>query len=98
MRSSRQGITMSKCKTKAILTDLGIFTQIPAYLGIFRHNPTYSGTIHAYSGIFRTLVYSEAMNIQNQRHIWNPGTFRTLAYSESCEICTMERFAKLVNG
>ena len=33
------GITMGKCKTEAIQTDLGIF----------RHNQAYSGIIQAYS-------------------------------------------------
>ena len=28
---------MAKCKTKAIQTDLGIFTHIPAYSGMFRY-------------------------------------------------------------
>ena len=55
-------------------------------------------TIQAYLGISRTLVYSEP------RHIHNPGIFRTLAYSKSkaysehCQISTMKRFAKIVNG
>ena len=72
----------------------------------------YSATIQAYSdilrtlpnpSIFRTLVYSETLNIQNQRHTWNRGIFRTLAiskpeaYSEPCEVSTVERFAKVVN-
>ena len=72
---------MSKCKTKAIQIDLGIF----------RHNQTYPIIIPAYSGIFRTLcypdifktvVYPEPSHIQNQKHIQNPGIFRTLVYSE----------------
>ena len=29
--------------------------------------------------IFRTLVYPELRQIQNQRHIQNPGIFRTLS-------------------
>ena len=58
---------MGKCKTKAIQTDLGIFTYIPAYLVIFRHNQKYSGTFQTFRtlgnpSIFRTLVYSEALN------------------------------------
>ena len=45
---------MSKCKTKAIQTDLGPL----------RHNQVYSGIIQAYSktcslGIFRAVVYLE---------------------------------------
>ena len=40
---------MSKWKTKAIQTSLGIF----------RHNQKYPGIIKAYSGIFRTLCYPD---------------------------------------
>ena len=59
--------------------------------------------------IFRTLVYSEPWQIQNQRHIQNLGIFRTLAsskpegYSEPWYIQnrrifrTLERFVKVVN-
>ena len=50
---------MGKCKTKAIQTDLGIFTYTPAYLVIFRHNQKYSGTFQAYSEPLVTLAYSE---------------------------------------
>ena len=39
-------ITIGKCKTKVIQTDLGTFRQ----------NQAYPGIIQAYSGIFRTLV------------------------------------------
>ena len=35
--SSRQGITMGTCKTKSILPDLGIFTDILALSSIFLH-------------------------------------------------------------
>ena len=61
---------MSKCKTKAIQTDLGTF----------KHNQVYPGIIRVYSGIFRTLcypdifktvVYPEPWHIQNQKHIQN---------------------------
>ena len=40
---------MGECKAKAIQTDLSTF----------RHNQTYPGIIPAYSGIFRTLCYSD---------------------------------------
>ena len=72
---------MGECKTKAIQTNLGTF----------RHNQTYPGIIQAYSGIFRTLCYSdifktvacpEPWHIQNQKHIENPGIFTTLVHSE----------------
>ena len=43
--SFRKGITIGKCKTKAIQRDLGTF----------RHNRAYPKTIQGYSGIFRTL-------------------------------------------
>ena len=71
--SSRQGITMGTCKTKALQADLGIFTHILAYSGIiqayselcFIQNPDILKT----RGIFRFLVYSEHWYIQN------PGIF-----------------------
>ena len=49
---------MGTCKAKANQVDLGIFTHIPAYSDILRHNKVYSGTMRhnkTYSGIFRTL-------------------------------------------
>ena len=73
---------MSKCKTKAIQTDLGTF----------RHSQTYPGIIPAHSGIFKTLccpdifktvVYPEPETYSEPWYIQNPGTFRTLAYSKS---------------
>ena len=78
--SFRQGITMFKCKTKAIQEDLGIF----------KHNETCSWIIQTYSGIFRTLcnpgmltvIYPESWHIQHQKHIQNLGIFTTLVYSE----------------
>ena len=72
---------MGECKAKPIQTNLGTFM----------HNKTYSGTIQAYSGIFRTLyypdifktlVYPEPWHLQNQNHIQNPGILTTLLYSE----------------
>ena len=75
---------MSKCKTKAIQEDLGIF----------RRNHAYSWIIQTYSGIFRTLcnpsmltvVYAEPSHIQHQKHIQNPGLFRAPVYSEHWHI------------
>ena len=57
-RSFRQGITMEKCKTKAIQGILGFFTHCPVYSGIIQ---AYSGILKTLSnpGIFKTLVYSE---------------------------------------
>ena len=57
--SFRQEIIMGKCKTKAIQADVGMFTDIPAYSGIFKN---YSGIfrILCNPGIFRTLAYSDA--------------------------------------
>ena len=40
---------MGECKAKAIQTNLGTS----------KHNKTHPGIIQAYSGIFRTLYYSE---------------------------------------
>ena len=42
MRSSRQGITMGKCKAKADQEDLGIFKHILAYPDILRHNQAFT--------------------------------------------------------
>ena len=53
--SFRQGITMGKCKTKAIQADVGIFTYIPAHSTIFRHIQAYSSTFRNYSGIVRLI-------------------------------------------
>ena len=59
---------MGKCKTKTNQANLNIFMHIPAFLGIFRRNQTYSEIIRVYWGIFRTLC--------------NPGMFRTLIFWE----------------
>ena len=40
MQSSRQGITMKTCKTKAIWAYLGIFINVPARSGKYSHNQT----------------------------------------------------------
>ena len=78
--SSRLGITMGTCKTRAIQADLGVLT----HFNIFRHNQSYSGIIQAYSGkltilckpgMFRILVYWEAE-----------------AYSEPCQTFSMVIF------
>ena len=49
---------MGECKKKAIQANLVTMT----------HNQTYTGTIQAYSGIFKTLCY--------------PDIFKTLVYPE----------------
>ena len=91
MHSSRHGITIWTCKTKAIQADLGIFIHIHTYSSIFRHINAQPGIFRNYPGIFRTLfkyAYSEHCPIQNWRHIQNPsilrtrGIFRTLVYAE----------------
>ena len=76
MHSIRKENTMGKCKTKAVQTDLGIFTHIPSYSSIFRHIClNIPGYVQSYSGIIR--------HIQELfRHTQNCGVFRTLAYSE----------------
>ena len=72
---------MGECKTKSIQKDLGTL----------RHNKTYPGIIHEYSGIFRTLcyldiyetvAYPEPWYIQKRKHIQNPGILTTLVHSE----------------
>ena len=52
---------MGKCKTKAILTRLGMFIHIPviqAYSDIYRHNQVHSAIIQSYSEPYVTLAYS----------------------------------------
>ena len=58
MRSRNRGITMGKYKTKAIQTDLGIFTHILAYST--RHIQEYPDILRTLCNpdIFTTLVYS----------------------------------------
>ena len=75
---------MSKCKTKAIQTDLGTS----------RHNQTYPEIIQAYSQACVTLTYLKLWYIQNPdilrirsifritRYTNNPGIFRTPVCSE----------------
>ena len=90
--SNKQGNKNVKCKTKAIHKDLAIFTLTPVYLGICRHVQGYSGIFKNYSGVFRTLrnptifrnlIYSEPLLIQNQKHNQKPFILRNLVYSES---------------
>ena len=80
--SFRQGITMGKCKTKTIQTDIGTF----------RHNQAYSkpsvnlvyselwyiqnSDIFKTRNIFRTLVYLEPQCIENS------GKFKLKVYSD----------------
>ena len=89
---------MSKCKTKAIQTDLGTF----------RYNQSYPGIIQAYSSIFKTLgnpdIFRTKNNIRTLAHsqhsyIQDLCIFRILAYSKSeaysepCQISSMKQFA-----
>ena len=55
---------------KAIQTDLGIFTHIPACSGMIRHIHEFFSDIQAYSEPCVTLIY-----------ILNGGIFSTLTYS-----------------
>ena len=70
---------MSKCKTKAIQTDLSTL----------RHNQAYSGIIQAYSKPCLTLAYLEPWYIQN------PDIFRTLAHSQPWDIQNRRIFRTL---
>ena len=63
---------------------MGLFTHISAYSGISRHQPDIIRPV--IPDIFKTLVYSEPWQIQNQRHVQNLGVFRT-----------MECFVKIFN-
>ena len=63
---------MSKCKTKAIQTDLGTF----------RHNQTYPVIIQAYSEPCVTLTYLKQSYIQNPDTLRTRSIFATLVYSE----------------
>ena len=77
MHSSRQGIIVENCKTRASQINLdifmpmqtysGMFGHIQTYLDKFSHNQTYSGIIHAYADIFRTPC--------------NPSIFKTIIFS-----------------
>ena len=81
--SSWQGITMGKYKTKAIQTNLDIFTHIPAYSDISRYiQSDIIRHIQEYWEPCVTMTYSEPWQIQNQTRIQSLVIFRTLAYSE----------------
>ena len=74
MRSSRQGTTKGKYKTKAIQGS-GRFRHIHAYSSIFRHIQAYLAKHNqAYSDIFRTLC---TLTYRKHWHIQNSGLFRT---------------------
>ena len=78
---------MGKCKTKTIQKNLGTF----------RHNQTCPRIIQSYSGMFRTLcysncgtsrtlTYSEAEAYSEPGHIHNSGIIRTQLYAEPLDI------------
>ena len=82
MHSIRQENTVGKCKTKAVQTDLGIFTHIPSYSSIFRHIClNIPGYVQSYSGIIRH-IQELFMHTQNCGVFRTRGIFRTLAHSE----------------
>ena len=102
---------MSKYKTKAIQTDLGIIRYIQE---LFRHIQAYSKPcvtlaylepwyiqnpdIFRTRSIFRTLAYSQPWHIQNP-HIFRKLAYsKSKAYSEPYQTSTMKCFAKIVNG
>ena len=55
---------MSKCKTKAIQTDLGTLRHNQGYPGIILHIRTL-----CYPDIFKTVVYAEHLHTQNEKHL-----------------------------
>ena len=73
-------VEMGTCKAKAIQADIGIFTHIPTYSDISRHNQTYSGIIQAYFEPCVTPAYSEPWYIQNPGIFKTRDIFRTLVY------------------
>ena len=91
---------MSKCKTKAIQTDLGIFRHNQAYsktcVNLAYLEPCYIKSLDIFKirNICRTLVYSEP------RHIENSGIFETqgLFSHLRCQTSTVKRFVKTVDG
>ena len=76
---------MSKCKTKAIQTDLSTL----------RHNQAYSGIIQAYSKPCLTLAYLEPWYIQNPDIFKTRSIFRTLAHSQPWDIQNRRIFRTL---
>ena len=78
---------------KGLQADLGIFTHISAYSDISKDiQPDIIRHIKAYSELCVTLVYSEPWQIQNQRHIQNPGILRTRGIFR-----TLDSFVKIAN-
>ena len=71
----------------------GIFSNIQIYSSKVRRNQTYPGIIQAYSGIFRTPVYSEAYS--ETQYIKKPYICRTLVYSKSWHIQKQRHIQKL---
>ena len=100
---------MWKCKTKANEANLGIFTHISAFSGIFKYPQANLGItrhiqelfrhIQAYSVLCVILAYAEHLEpwlIQIQRRIQNPSIFRNLTYSELWYIQKPDIFRTLV--
>ena len=78
---------MRKCKTKAIHADLGIFTRIPGYSGIFS-----SGIIQAYSEPRVRLAFSELWCIKNPVIFKTRHIFKTLFYPKLWRFRTRDIF------
>ena len=82
--SFRQGITMGKCKTKAIQTDLGTFRHSQAYskpcANLAYSEPWYIQNPDTFKtrNIFKTLVHSEPRCIGNSGILNTQGLFRHL--------------------
>ena len=85
---------MEKWKTEAIQADLGIFTYIPAYSDISRHNQTNSGIIQTYSEPCVTLAYYELWYIQNPGIFKTRGIFRALVYPKPWHIQNQRHIQK----
>ena len=75
--SFRQGITMEKCKTRAIQADLTIFTHIPAYSGMFT-TLCNSGVTPKYSEPCQTSTMERFANVVNDYN-----DFRNISFSLS---------------
>ena len=108
MRSNKQEIIMGICETEVIQEDIGIFTHIPKYSGIFRYDILMYIIRH---------IHDIITHIQDHVQSWHkqsPGIFRTktylepeafptpvilkiLAYSVPYQASTMENYAKLVS-
>ena len=85
---------MEKWKTEAIQADLGIFTYIPAYSDISRHNQANSGIIQVYSEPCVTLAYYELWYIQNPGIFKTRGIFRALVYPKPWHIQNQRHIQK----